>query len=539
MFVFIDLSKFIRIGRAYPRVGSLFFLWRFGQLIRENNKALDKTFIYCYDNIGNITSVKTYAYTTDATPSGTFTEQAYGYSSSHPDRLTNFGGKGISYNTLGCPINHDGMSYVWTKGKLTRQFCGSKAQAGTLYKDTTFTYDAYGRRLSKIHTYDTNPASSSDYSYTYNTTYDYDSSGRLVHETCVEATTYTGGSSSTREITYLYDESGIIGAIQTLNSTTTDRYYFDRNLRGDVIAIYNNSGTKIATYSYDSWGNCTTKTLVSNNFSNYNPIRYRGYYYDRETKLYYLNARYYNPQWRRFISPDDTSYLDPENPNGLNLYAYCGNDPINKLDPSGHFVITTTMILAAIGIGAAIGAGIGFGAAYVPDVIDNIKNDGFQWSDFNTFENNWLHYVGATLGGAISGAGIGLCSVLGAGLGVALSAGTALSIGGTAISGGTALALGIGGAYVTGGLGYAVRTGISNQENFDLADMFIDATSNAISGMLTFGGALVGGIVGIKVPGSEFILKYFVLYHLLATSLGVYPLKAILAFIKSKLKESN
>ena len=68
------------------------------------------------------------------------------------------------------------MSYVWTKGKLTRQYCGSKTQAGTLYKDTTFTYDAYGRRLSKSHTYDTNPVSSSDYSYTYNTTYDYDSS---------------------------------------------------------------------------------------------------------------------------------------------------------------------------------------------------------------------------------------------------------------------------------------------------------------------------------------------------------------------------
>ena len=67
-----------------------------------------------------------------------------------------------------------------------------------------------------------------------------------------------------------------------------------------------------------------------------NPIRYRGYYYDRETGLYYLNARYYNPQWRRFISPDDTAYLNPETPNGLNLYAYCNNDPVNYADPSGN-----------------------------------------------------------------------------------------------------------------------------------------------------------------------------------------------------------
>ena len=60
-------------------------------------------------------------------------------------------------------------------------------------------------------------------------------------------------------------------------------------------------------------------------FNNWNPIRHSGYYYDRETGLYYLKARYYNPEWRRFISPDSTAYLDPESANGLNLYAYCGS----------------------------------------------------------------------------------------------------------------------------------------------------------------------------------------------------------------------
>lgn len=213
------------------------------------------------------------------------------------------------------------------------------------------------------------------------------------------------------------------------------------------------------------------------------------------------------------------------------------NNPIMYADPSGHFVITATMIWAAIGIGAAIGAGIGFGAAYIPDVIENVKVDGFQWSDLNTFEDNWQHYIGATLGGAVAGAGIGLCSMLGAGLGVALSTGTALSIGGTAISGGTALAMGVSGAFVSGGLGYAVRTGISNQETFEWSDMFIEAGANAISGMLTFTGAIVGGIMGVKVPGAAFSFKNFALYHLGAAYFGVYPIKAILAYIKKKLKE--
>ena len=72
----------------------------------------------------------------------------------------------------------------------------------------------------------------------------------------------------------------------------------------------------------------------------YKAIRYRGYYYDTDTGLYYCNARYYSPKWRRFISPDSTSYLDPESVNGLNLYCYCNNDPVNCCDPSGHWIET-------------------------------------------------------------------------------------------------------------------------------------------------------------------------------------------------------
>ena len=90
-------------------------------------------------------------------------------------------------------------------------------------------------------------------------------------------------------------------------------------------------------YCYDAYGNCTCTYRGNSDLASTNPIRYRSYYFDEDTGLYYLNARYYNPQWRRFISPDDTAYLDPESVNGLNLYAYCGNDPINYADPSGCF----------------------------------------------------------------------------------------------------------------------------------------------------------------------------------------------------------
>ncbi|MDY2727734.1 MAG: hypothetical protein SOV26_01830 [Candidatus Onthovivens sp.] len=112
-----------------------------------------------------------------------------------------------------------------------------------------------------------------------------------------------------------------------------------------------------------------------------------------------------------------------------------------------------------------------------------------------------------------------------------------MSIGGTVISGGTALTIGAGGAFVSGGLGYAVRTGISDQEGFEWSDMLIEAGSNAISGMLTFVGAMVGGIMGVKNPRAKSSIKNFALYHLGAAYFGVYPIKIILTYIKQKLKE--
>ena len=185
------------------------------------------------------------------------------------------------------------------------------------------------------------------------------------------------------------------------------------------------------------------------------------------------------------------------------------------VDPSGHFVITAAMIWTAIGIGAAIGAGIGLGSTVVKDLENGKLFDG---------DVTLLSYVGNTLGGGIAGAGIGLCSVLGAGLGVAISTGTALTIGGTAISGGAALAMGVSGAFVTGGLGYAVRTGISDQESFEWSDMFIEAGANAISGLLSFAGGVAGGYFGFKIPGNLNFEKFLV-NQLFQFVIGVYPLK--------------
>ena len=79
-----------------------------------------------------------------------------------------------------------------------------------------------------------------------------------------------------------------------------------------------------------------------------NPFRYKGYYYDDETGLFYCNSRYYNPEWGRWISPDSIEYLDPESINGLNLYCYCMNNPIMYANPSGHFGILATLLISTL-----------------------------------------------------------------------------------------------------------------------------------------------------------------------------------------------
>ena len=137
-------------------------------------------------------------------------------------------------------------------------------------------------------------------------------------------------------------------------------------------------------YVYDAWGNhevCSSDGSALTDLAhigNRNPFRYRGYYYDAETGLYFLKTRYYDPQICRFITIDDIQYLDPEHINGLNLYAYCGDNPVMNIDPTGTEPITIMAIVAAllfstfmgtmsgiagaainnrhIGIGAAIGA---------------------------------------------------------------------------------------------------------------------------------------------------------------------------------------
>ncbi len=141
----------------------------------------------------------------------------------------------------------------------------------------------------------------------------------------------------TNEIMYYYDIEGLVGI-----EYQGKKYDIVKDILGNVSKImYKNR--IIGEYEYDGWGKCVEKELspeknteIDTFVLHNNPFRYRGYYYDVETQLYWVSSRYYSPELCRWISPDSIEYLDPESINGLNLYAYCGNDPVNHIDPSGH-----------------------------------------------------------------------------------------------------------------------------------------------------------------------------------------------------------
>ena len=117
-----------------------------------------------------------------------------------------------------------------------------------------------------------------------------------------------------------------------------EEYFYIRNIQGDIIGLIDETGSEVVSYTYDTWGKVLSITgSLASTVGEKNPYLYRGYRYDSETGLYYLQSRYYNPEWGRFLNADnfggDTGSLLSHN-----VFAYCMNNPVNLSDPSGHWI---------------------------------------------------------------------------------------------------------------------------------------------------------------------------------------------------------
>ena len=196
----------------------------------------------------------------------------------------------------------------------------------------------------------------------------------------------------------MYDENGspFAMSVKDASSGTVKTYYYEKNLQGDIVGIMNEAGYKVVSYTYDAWGNPYTPTYVYHSGVSaadranveLNPFRYRGYYYDSETGYYYLQTRYYNPEWGRFINAD--SQLNAKDGVlGYNMFAYCNNNPVMYSDPDGHSIVLTCIIVGAV-VGALVG---GYIAAKV--------------SKEKTGEVNGWAVAGGIIGGGILGGLLG------------------------------------------------------------------------------------------------------------------------------------
>ena len=291
----------------------------FGRLQSVEDFEAGDLHTYSYDSGGNLTTRRYIDYYHSHEGYQTLGSYTYG-DSQWKDLLTAYNGTPITYDAIGNPLTDGTWTYTWQHG---RQLVGMEKDGTSI----SYTYNADGKRISKT-------VDGITYNYHY------------LGDQLVEM---TWGSNRMR---FSYDA---IGAM-SVNYNGTD-YFYLRNAQGDVTGLVDSAGTKVVSYAYDPWGKTWAASgTLAFTLGTFNPLRYRGYVYDTETGLYYLNSRYYNPVWGRFINADGFVSTG-QGISGNNMFAYCGNDPVNRYDPDGD------AFLAAIAIGGA--AVWKFGAAVV------------------------------------------------------------------------------------------------------------------------------------------------------------------------------
>ena len=271
-----------------------------GQLVWEKNAAAGKAWNYTYDNGGNILSRTEYACSGNGTVSGSGTTTSYTYGDAEwGDLLTAYNGEEITYDGIGNPLSYRGWTMNWQGG---RQLASMAKGSDTL----NFVYNESGLRTSK----------------TVN---------GVTHNYVWQGSKLAADITDAYALYFHYDSSGdVIGFTRTANGTDTE-YFYVKNLQGDILKVITATGTEAAAYTYDAWGKLLTST---GDLAEVNPLRYRGYFYDTETSLYYLKSRYYDPEVGRFINPDAYASTG-QGILGTNMFTYCDNNPIIYADFSG------------------------------------------------------------------------------------------------------------------------------------------------------------------------------------------------------------
>ena len=296
-----------------------------GQLIREYDPDKKLWLGYTYDAGGNMTEVRSYPAAEGGSPEGDGTViKKFVYGSAWKDQLTAMTMEGttrnFTYDANGSLLSDGKYTYSWTKGSMLAKVTGDGLEAA-------YTYDASGIRTSKT-----------------------------VNGVKTEYLT-AGGSILAEKKNgvwqhYLYDGSDQLMAIRYKGAD----YYYIRDGLMCITGLVDANGGAVVNYRYDSWGKLISITgSMAGTLGKDNPYRYKGYYYDNETGMYYISSRYYNSETYRFSSADSIEVLETQDDlDDLNLYIYCNNNSINCLDPDGTsaiaigYVAITVLIISYV-----------------------------------------------------------------------------------------------------------------------------------------------------------------------------------------------
>ena len=221
----------------------------------------------------------------------------YVYDETWKDKLISYNGQTITYDAVGNPTNYMGNALTWTMGRQLASF-----------GDISYTYNEDGIRTSKT-------------------------SNGVTTKFYLDGTNIIEQTDGTTTLYFFYDSNDeVVGFKYNGNN-----YIYVKNSSGEIVGVADVNGNLIASYTYDAWGKVTSVTGSNTAIGELNPFRYRGYYYDSDIQMYYLQLRYYDPEIGRFINADDVHYLGiTETDISYNAFVYCGNNPVNDIDPTGY-----------------------------------------------------------------------------------------------------------------------------------------------------------------------------------------------------------
>lgn len=315
---------------------------------------------YNYDDRGNILTEKEYAITVDDNGEKVYTlieanTDTYVYDETWKDKLISYNGQSITYDAVGNPTNYMGNTLTWTMGRQLASF-----------GNISYTYNEDGIRTSKT-------------------------SNGVTTKFYLDGTNIIEQTDGTTTLYFFYDSVGeIVGFKYNGNN-----YLYVKNSMGDIVGIADAAGNLVASYTYDAWGKITSVRGSNTAIGELNPFRYRGYYYDSDIQMYYLQSRYYNPEIGRFINSDDVSFIGSTTSEiSYNPFAYCENNPVKFYDSCGTIPMSTIIALVAA-LGAIIGGIVGYSI---------VKKNGYTVNDGFKF---WSYILGGIVIGGAAGAALG------------------------------------------------------------------------------------------------------------------------------------